>query len=150
MRDPSELQILGQSSVKAESAKLYWKFFVLEKYGGVYMDRNVFINENINLQYERILNWCNFYGRIIFNFLRDDEFTVVKFENKSSISEGLLMSSAMGSEAIQKLVNVSVLSTEQSFQKDLENELFTSSVSKRIINNEGELFNSFIFYVIES
>ena len=114
------------------------------------MDRNVFINENINLQYERILNWCNFYGRIIFNFLRDDEFTVVKFENKSSISEGLLMSSAMGSEAIQKLVNVSVLSTEQSFQKDLENELFTSSVSKRIINNEGELFNSLIFYIIES
>ena len=55
MRDPSELQILGQSSVKAESAKLYWKFFVLEKYGGVYMDRNVFINENINLQYEKIL-----------------------------------------------------------------------------------------------
>ena len=46
------------------------------------------------------------------------------------------MSSAMGSEAIQKLVNVSVLSTEQSFQKDLENELFTSSVSKRIINND--------------
>ena len=55
MRDPSELQILGQSSVKAESAKLYWKFFVLEKYGGVYMDRNVFINENINLQYEKVL-----------------------------------------------------------------------------------------------
>ena len=52
------------------------------------------------------------------------------------------MSSAMGSEAIQRLVNVSVLSTVQSFQKDLENELFTSSVSKRIINNEGELFNS--------
>ena len=60
------------------------------------------------------------------------------------------MSSAMGSEAIQRLVNVSVLSTVQSFQKDLENELFTSSVSKRIINNEGELFNSLIFYIIES
>ena len=58
------------------------------------------------------------------------------------------MSSAMGSEAIQKLVNVSVLSTEQSFQKDLENELFTSSVSKRIINNEGELFNSLSFFII--
>ena len=60
------------------------------------------------------------------------------------------MSSAMGSEAIQRLVNVSVSSTVQSFQNDLENELFTSSVSKRIVNNEGESFNSELFYIIES
>ena len=55
------------------------------------------------------------------------------------------MSSAMGSEAIQRLVNVSVSSTVQSFQKDLENELFTSSVSKRIINNKGDFF-TFLYY----
>jgi len=47
-RHPSELNILGQASVKETTAKIYWKFFVLQKYGGILIDRNILLKSNLD------------------------------------------------------------------------------------------------------
>jgi len=47
-RHPSELNILGQASVKEKTAKMYWKFFVLQKYGGILIDRNILLKSNLD------------------------------------------------------------------------------------------------------
>ena len=53
-RYPGELSILGQASVSEANAKLYWKFLVLKKYGGFYLERNILVQQNLNY-----LRCCN-------------------------------------------------------------------------------------------
>ena len=86
-RDPNELQILGKSSVDAATAKLYWKFFVLKKYGGIYFERNVLVEKN-------------------FDHLRHQNNTFLKFSNTQTVSKELYMLSAPDHVDIQRLVNV--------------------------------------------
>lgn len=47
-KDPSELEILGRTSVSRDVAKNYWKFHVLRKYGGILLDTNVLLLQNID------------------------------------------------------------------------------------------------------
>ena len=49
-RDPAELPILGGDSVSGATAKLYWKFFVLQKYGGLLIDRNILVTKSLDLR----------------------------------------------------------------------------------------------------
>jgi len=52
-RDPAELAILGRDSVSGATAKLYWKFFVLQKYGGLLIDRNILVTKSLDLSSPR-------------------------------------------------------------------------------------------------
>ena len=47
-KDPNELNILSKNGVSEATAKLYWKIFVLEKYGGILTDRNIMLKGQIN------------------------------------------------------------------------------------------------------
>ena len=47
-KDPSELNILGKNEVSSATAKLFWKFFVLEKYGGILIDRNIMLKKRVD------------------------------------------------------------------------------------------------------
>ena len=47
-KDPTELNILGKNGVSEETTKLFWKFFVLKKYGGILTDRNILLKGSIN------------------------------------------------------------------------------------------------------
>ena len=47
-KDPNELNILSKNGVSESTAKLYWKIFVLEKYGGILTDRNIMLKGEIN------------------------------------------------------------------------------------------------------
>ena len=72
------------------------------------------------------------------NTLRDVDFSVVKLDNSSSVTEGLVMSSAPHSPDIQRLVNVSLTSSEEDFVRNLEAQLFLNTSSERIIQMSGE------------
>ena len=87
-RDPNELPILGKSSVDAATAKHYWKFFVLKKYGGIYFERNVLVEKSLDkLRYKNT------------TFL-------VKFSNNQTASKELFIMSAPNHVDIQKLLNI--------------------------------------------
>ena len=47
-KDPSELNILGKNEVSSATAKIFWKFFVLEKYGGILIDRNIMLKKRVD------------------------------------------------------------------------------------------------------
>ena len=47
-KDPSELNILNKEGVSEATAKLFWKFFVLDKYGGILTDRNFKLRGDID------------------------------------------------------------------------------------------------------
>ena len=61
------------------------------------------------------------------------DFSVVKLDNSSIVTEGLVMSSAPHSADIQRLVNISITSTEEDFVHDLEAQLFRNTSNERII-----------------
>ena len=86
-RDPNELKILGQQSVDTATAKLFWKFFVLQKYGGFHMERNILLQHKIHN-------------------LRKTNITLLKLTNSSSVSNGVYLISAPNQKDIRKLVNV--------------------------------------------
>ena len=67
---------------------------------------------------------------------------MVKFDNSSLVTEGLVMSSAPNSADIQRLVNVSVTSTEKDFVHNLEVQLFTNTSKERILQISGILYNN--------
>jgi len=56
----------------------------------------------------------------------------VKLDNSSIVTEGLVMGSAPHSVDIQRLVNVSITSTEKDFVYDLEAQLFRNTSKKWI------------------
>ena len=47
-RDPGEMNILGKTVVSPHTASVYWKFHVLNKYGGVLVDTNILLLQDIN------------------------------------------------------------------------------------------------------
>ena len=47
-RDPVEMNILGKTAVTPYIASLYWQFHVLNKYGGVFLDTNILLLQNID------------------------------------------------------------------------------------------------------
>ena len=47
-KDPSELNILSQKGVSEATAKLFWKFFVLDKYGGIITDKNFMLKGDLD------------------------------------------------------------------------------------------------------
>ena len=47
-RDPGEMDILGKTGVTPHIASLYWKFHVLNKYGGVLLDTNILLLQDVN------------------------------------------------------------------------------------------------------
>ena len=69
---------------------------------------------------------------------------MVKFDNSSSVTDGLVMSSAPHSADIQRLVNVSVISTEKDYVHNLEAQLFTNTSKERILQISGILHKEFI------
>lgn len=47
-KDPSELNMMSKDGVSEATAKLFWKFFVLNKYGGILTDRNFMLRGDID------------------------------------------------------------------------------------------------------
>lgn len=47
-KDPSELNMMSKDGVSEATAKLFWKFFVLDKYGGILTDRNFMLRGDID------------------------------------------------------------------------------------------------------
>ena len=76
---------------------------------------------------------------------------MLRLRNSSLVTEGLVMSSAPHSPDIQRIVNVSLSSTEETFEHDLGVQLFTFTSEDKILQTSGEdnFFTAFtipIFY----
>ena len=63
---------------------------------------------------------------------------MVKFPNTSSVSTGLMVSSSPQHKEMWRVVNISQSSSEETFLKDLDRELFEKTPAQHVIHGETQ------------
>jgi len=110
-RDPDEMNILGQSSVTPFTASLYSKFHVLNKYGGVHLDTNILLLQNIDS-------------------LRHLDFSTILFKNQTfSATDGAIVSATIKSSLVKDIMEIAKNGTEDNFVEDIETVVREDEVS---------------------
>ena len=62
--------------------------------------------------------------------------SVVKFSNSTNISDGMMLSSSPQFQEMSRVINVSQVSTEDTFSSDVERELFSKTPSQYILETD--------------
>jgi len=110
-RDPGEMNILGKTVVSPHTASVYWKFHVLNKYGGVLVDTNILLLQDINS-------------------LRHLDLSTIVFENKTfSLNSGVLLSASTSSPLVKDILEIAKNATEETFIGVIEKVIREDEVS---------------------
>jgi len=106
--DFSEIQLFGKTGADLEAGQLYYKIFVLKKYGGIVADLNILAINPLDS-------------------IRSQISTVVSFDNSSTVLDfGLLMASDREAPVLETVMNRS-LQPAQGFKEDVTTILEASS-----------------------
>jgi len=110
-RDPGEMNILGKTVVSPHTASVYWKFHVLNKFGGVLVDTNILLLQDINS-------------------LRHLDLSTILFENKTfSLNSGVFLSASTSSPLVKDILDVAKNATEETFIETIEKVIRDDEVS---------------------
>ena len=113
-RDPSELSILGKSSVSSQTATHYWKLHVLHKYGGFLLDLNILLQSNLETLRNRE------FSALAFNdSTKGGCFHMSPLSSDSEVNDtqtrGTILASSPSSPILGSLLLLATSSTEQQF-----------------------------------